>query len=49
MVTLPDGLGDRLSSLDSSTSTVEVTTTHPTYFIDMYIDKHTSKHMTVTE
>ena len=39
-------LRDRLSSLDSSTSMVEVTTACATHFIDMYVDKHTGKHMT---
>jgi len=39
-------LRDRLSSLDSSSTTVEVTPAYATHFIDMYVDKHTSKHMT---
>ena len=39
-------LRDRLSSLDSSTSMVKVTTAYATHFIDMYVDKHTGKHMT---
>lgn len=39
-------LRDRLSSLDSATSMVEVTTAYATHFIDMYVDKHTGKHMT---
>ena len=39
-------LRDRLSSLDSSTSMVEVTTAYAAHFTDMYVDKHTGKHMT---
>lgn len=39
-------LRDRLSSLDSSSSMVEVSTAYATHFIDMYVDKHTGKHMT---
>jgi hypothetical protein len=39
-------LRDRLSSLDSSSTMVEVTPAYATHFIDMYVDKHTGKHMT---
>jgi hypothetical protein len=39
-------LRDRLSSLDSPSSMVEVTTAYATHFTDMYVDKHTGKHMT---
>ena len=39
-------LRDRLSSLDSSSTMVEVTSAYATHFIDMYVDKHTGKHMT---
>lgn len=39
-------LRDRLSSLDSSASMVQVTTAYATHFIDMYVDKHAGKHMT---
>lgn len=39
-------LRDRLKALDSSTSMVEVSTAYATHFMDMYIDKHTGKHMT---
>jgi len=39
-------LRDRMSSLDSSSSMVEVTSAYATHFIDMYVDKHTGKHMT---
>ena len=37
---------DRSSSLDSSSSMVEVTTVYATHFIDLYVDEHTGKHMT---
>ena len=36
-------LRDRLSSLDSSSTMVEVTPAYATHFIDMYVDKHTGK------
>ena len=39
-------LRDRLSSLDASSTMVEVTPAYATHFIDMYVDKHTGKHMT---
>jgi len=39
-------LRDRLSSLDSSSCMVEVTTAYASHFIDMYVDKHTGKHLT---
>jgi hypothetical protein len=39
-------LRNRLSSLDASSTMVEVTPAYATHFIDMYVDKHTGKHMT---
>ena len=39
-------LRDRLSSLDSSTSLIEVTTDYATHFYDMYVEGHTGKHLT---
>ena len=39
-------LRDLLSSLDSSTSMVEVSTAYATHVIEMYVDKHTGKQMT---
>ena len=39
-------LRDRLSSLDSSTSLVEVTSDYAAHFYDMYIEGHTGKHLT---
>ena len=39
-------LRDRLSLLDSSSTMVEVTPAYATHFIDMYVDKHTGKHLT---
>ena len=39
-------LRHRLSSLDSSTSMVEVSTAYVTHVIDMYINKHRGNHMT---
>jgi hypothetical protein len=39
-------LRNRLSSLDSSTSTIEVTTEYASHFYDMYIRQHYAKHMT---
>ena len=38
-------LRDRLSSLDSSSTMVEVISADATLFIDMYVDKHTGKHI----
>ena len=39
-------LRDRLSALDSSSSMVEVTVDYAAHFYDMYVDKHTGKHLT---
>ena len=39
-------LRDRLASLDSSTSTIEVTNDYAAHFYDMYIRQHDGKHMT---
>ncbi len=39
-------LRDRLSSLDSSTSLLEVTSEYAAHFYDMYVDGHTGKHLT---
>ena len=39
-------LRDRIASLDSSTSTVEVTNDYAAHFYDMYIRQHDGKHMT---
>ena len=39
-------LRDRLSSLDSSTSLVEVTSEYAAHFLDMYVEGHTGKHLT---
>jgi hypothetical protein len=39
-------LRDRLASVDSSTSTVEITNDCAAHFYDMYINKHDGKHMT---
>ena len=39
-------LRDRLASVDSSTSTVEITNDYAVHFYDMYINKHDGKHMT---
>jgi hypothetical protein len=39
-------LRDRLSSVDSSYSMVHVTQDYAAHFYDMYIDKHTGKHLT---
>jgi hypothetical protein len=39
-------LRNRLSSLDSSTSTIEVSTEYASHFYDMYIRQHDGKHMT---
>ena len=38
-------LRDRLSSLDSSFSMVEVTVDYATHFCDMYVDKQKGKHL----
>jgi hypothetical protein len=39
-------LRDRLSSLDSSTSLIEVTSEYAAHFYSMYVDGHTGKHLT---
>ena len=39
-------LRDRLSSLDSSTSLIEVTSDYAAHFYDMYVQGHTGKHLT---
>jgi len=39
-------LRDRLASLDSSTSTIEITNDYAAHFYDMYINNHDGKHMT---
>ena len=39
-------LQDRLASLDSSTSTIEMTDDYAAHFYDMYINNHDRKHMT---
>jgi hypothetical protein len=39
-------LRDRLASVDSSTSTVEITNDYAAHFYDMFINKHDGKHMT---
>ena len=39
-------LRDRLASIDSSTSMVEVTPDYAAYFYDMYVKNHDGKHMT---
>jgi hypothetical protein len=39
-------LRDRLSSLDSSTLLLEVTSEYAAHFYDMYVDGHTGKHLT---
>ncbi len=39
-------LRDRLASLDSSKSTIEVTDDYAAHFYDMYIRQHDGKHMT---
>ena len=38
-------LRDRLSSLDSSSTMVEVTMDYATHFCDMYVDKQKGKHL----
>ncbi len=39
-------LRDRLSSLDSSTSLLEVTSEYAAHFNDMYVGGHTGKYLT---
>jgi hypothetical protein len=39
-------LRNRLSSVESSTSTIEISTDYAAHFYDMYIKKHDGKHMT---
>ncbi len=39
-------LRDCLSSLDSSTSLLEVTSEYAAHFYDMYVEEHTGKHLT---
>jgi hypothetical protein len=39
-------LRDRLSSLDSLTSLIEVTSGYAAHFYDMYVQGHTGKHLT---
>ncbi len=39
-------LRDRLSSLDSSTSLLEVTSEYAAHLYDMYVEGHTGKHLT---
>ena len=39
-------LRNRLSSIDSSTSTIEISTEYASHFYDMYIKQHDGKHMT---
>jgi hypothetical protein len=39
-------LRDRLASVDSSTSTVEITNDYAAHFFDMYVNNHDGKHMT---
>jgi hypothetical protein len=39
-------LRDCLASVDSSTSTFEITNDYAAHFYDMYINKHDGKHMT---
>ncbi len=39
-------LWDRLSSLDSSTLLLEVTSEYAAHFYDMYVEGHTGKHLT---
>jgi hypothetical protein len=39
-------LRNQPSSLDSSTSTIEISTEYAAQFFDMYIKKHDGKHMT---
>jgi hypothetical protein len=37
---------NRLSSLESSTSTIEVSTDYAAHFFDIYVKNHNGKHMT---
>ena len=39
-------LRNRLSSIDSSTSTIKISTEYASHFYDMYIKQHDGKHMT---
>ena len=39
-------LRDRLASIDSSTSMIEVTSDYAAHFFDMYVKNHDGKHMT---
>ena len=39
-------LRDRLASVNSSTSTIEITNDYAAHFYDMYINQHDGKHMT---
>jgi 6-pyruvoyl-tetrahydropterin synthase len=39
-------LRDRLASVDSGTSTVEITNDYAAHFFDMYVNNHDGKHMT---
>ena len=39
---------DRLASVDSSTSTIEITNDYAAHFYDMYINKHDGKHTSMT-
>jgi hypothetical protein len=39
-------LRDRLASIDSSTSVIEVTSDYAAHFFDMYVKNHDGKHMT---
>jgi hypothetical protein len=39
-------LRDRLSSLDSSTSLLQVTSEYAAHVYDMYVEGHTGKHLT---
>jgi hypothetical protein len=42
-------LRDRLASVDSSTSTIEITNDYAAHFYDMYINKHDGKHTSMTD
>ena len=39
-------LRDRLASVKSSTSMIEISTDYAAHFFDMYVQKHDGKHMT---
>ena len=39
-------LRDRLASVDSSSSMVQVTVDYAAHFYDMYVNKHAGKHLT---